>query len=397
MNRKQLTFLIVVGVVLSGLGWVAWQKEKAPYKESTQKMGEKVLPNFPLNDVEQISVQHGKDSLLVARKDDIWVVKNRGDYPANFNKISETLRKFWELKVAKPVKTAPTRLAVLDLVAPEKGAGTLVEFKDKTGKNINSVILGAKSMKEAKGDSPFGGGGGWPDGRYVMVGTDVQSVALVTEPFTDVEPKAEEWLQKENWFKVEKLKSISVTGTNATNNWKLTRDSETAEWKLADAKKDEQLDTSKSSGVTGALSYPSFNDVATNSAPDATGLDKALVAKLETFDGFLYTAKVGGKSGEENYNFQVAVVGEFPKERTPGKDEKPEDKEKLDKEFTAQRQKLEEKLKHEKAFEKWTYVVSKWTIDPLLKERKDLLAEKKEEPKAEEKKDEAKKEEPKKE
>ena len=201
MNRKQLTLLIVVGVVLSGLGWVAWQKERAPYKESTQKMGGKVIPNFPLNDVEQISVQHGKDSLLVARKDDIWVVKNRGDYPANFNKISDTLRKFWELKVAKPVKTAPTRLAVLDLVAPEKGAGTLVEFKDKAGKNINSVILGAKSMREAKGDSPFGGGG-FPDGRYIMVGSDVQSVALVTEPFTDVEPKAEEWLQKENWFKV---------------------------------------------------------------------------------------------------------------------------------------------------------------------------------------------------
>jgi len=42
-------------------------------------------------------------------------------------------------------------------------------------------------------------------------------------------------------------------------------------------------------------------------------------------------------------------------------------------------------LKQEKAFEKWTYLVSKWTVDPLLKERKDLLAEKKEEPKKEEK------------
>ena len=54
MNRKQLTLLIVVGAVLGGLGWVAWQKEQAPYKESTQKMGGKVLPNFPLNDVEQM-------------------------------------------------------------------------------------------------------------------------------------------------------------------------------------------------------------------------------------------------------------------------------------------------------------------------------------------------------
>ena len=77
----------------------------------------------------------------------------------------------------------------------------------------------------------------------------------------------------------------------------------------------------------------------------------------------------------------MSVSGNFPKERAAGKDEKPEDKTKLDKEFQDKVKKLEEKLKAEKAYEKWTYLVSKWTIDPLFKERKDLLVEKKEEPK----------------
>jgi len=390
MNRKQLTLLIVVGAVLAGLGWVAWQKEQAPYKESTQKMGGKLLSNFPLNDVEQIIIKQPKVELHLAKKDDLWVVKERNDYPANFSNISDLLRKLWELKIAKPVKTAATRLPALDLVPPDKGSGTLVEFKDKSGKAINSVLLGAKSMKQSGSDAGFGGGS-WPDGRYVMVGSDIQTVSLVTEPFSNVEAKPEEWLNKD-WFKVEKIKSISVTSTNATNNWKLTRESETGEWKLADAKPGEQLDTGKSSGMNSALSYPSFNDLATNSSPEATGMNQPLVAKIDTFDGFNYTAKVGLKSGEDNYYFQIAAAGDFPKERTLGKDEKPEDKEKLDKEFKEKRQKLEEKLKTDKAFEKWTYVVSKWTVDPLLKERKDLLAEKKEEPKKEEpKKEEAKK------
>jgi hypothetical protein len=384
MNRKQLTLLIVVGAVLGGLGWVAYQKQNKAYTDSTQKMGGKLLPNFPLNDVEQIVIKQSGGELHLAKKDDIWVVKDRGDYPANFSNISDLLRKFWELKVAKPVKTGPSRLPMLELVSPDKGAGTLVEFKDKSGKVINSVLLGAKSMKQAGEDSPFGGGGGFPDGRYVMVGSDVQSVALVTEPFSSAEAKPENWLEKD-WFKVEKLKSVSVVTTNATNNWKLSRESETGEWKLADAKKDEALDNGKSGTVTSALSYPSFNDLTTNSAPAATGLDKPITATLETFDGFSYTAKIGGKSGEENLYFQIAVTGNFPKERTPGKDEKPEDKEKLDKEFAESRKKLEDKLKSVKAFEKWTYVVSKWTVDPFLKERKDLLVEKKEEPKAEEK------------
>jgi hypothetical protein len=382
MNRKQLTLLIVVGAVLGGLGWVAWQKQAAPYRDSG-KMGLKVLPDFPLNDVEQIVVKQSTGTLQLGKKDDIWVVKDRGDYPANFDTISDTIRKFWELKVAKPVKTSAARLATLELVPPDKGPGTLVEFKDKSGKTINSVLLGAKSMKQAAADSQFGGGS-WPDGRYVMVGTDVATVALVTEPFASLEPKAESWLKKD-WFKVEKLKSVSVVTTNATNNWKLFRESETGEWKLADPKKDELLDNGKSGTVTSALSYPSFNDLATNSEPAATGLDKPITATLETFDGFTYTAKVGGKSGEDNHFFQIAVAGNFPKERTPGKDEKPEDKEKFDKEFAENKKKLEDKLKADQAFGKWTYVVSKWTIDPFLKERKDLLAEKKEEPKADEK------------
>jgi hypothetical protein len=66
--------------------------------------------------------------------------------------------------------------------------GTLVEFKDKSGKTIKTLTLGAQHKREAGGDSPFGGGS-WPDGRYVMVGTNLQTVALVQEPFSNVEGK----------------------------------------------------------------------------------------------------------------------------------------------------------------------------------------------------------------
>ena len=79
------------------------------------------------------------------------------------------------------------------------------------------------------------------------------------------------------------------------------------------------------------------------------------------------------------------MTAQIPKERTPGKDEKPEDKARLDKEFKEKQKKLEEKLAQEKAYEKWVYLVSNWTVDSLLKERAQLLVEKKEEPKKDEK------------
>jgi hypothetical protein len=128
--------------------------------------------------------------------------------------------------------------------------------------------------------------------------------------------------------------------------------------------------------------------VATKSKPEELGLDKPTVATIDTFDNLTYTIKLGQKTND-NFPLTVAIAAEPPKERTPGKDEKPEDKDKLDKEFKEQQKKLEEKLAQEKGFEKWTYLVSSWTVDPLLKERSQLLVEKKEEPK----KDETKKEE----
>ena len=104
-----------------------------------------------------------------------------------------------------------------------------------------------------------------------------------------------------------------------------------------------------------------------------------VTATLETFDNFVYTVRVGNKTtNEDNYPLNVSLAANIVTERAPGKDEKKEDKEKLDKEFKDKVQKIEDKLKQEKGYDKWTYLVSKWTIDPLLKERKEFLVEKKE-------------------
>jgi hypothetical protein len=385
MNRKQLTVLIVVGAVIVALGLLSLRSKRSNFAGSNQRLGQPVIKNFPMNDVEQIAIRQHAGELHLVRKTDTWIVQERGGYPANFDNIRDLLRKVWELKVAQPIKVGASLLPRLELTPPEKGtnAGTLVEFKDKSGKVLNSLVLGKKHMREGRGDSQFGGGG-YPDGRFIMVGNDLQSVAVVSEPFSNVEAKPADWLNKD-FFKVEKLKSIAVTSQMASNNWAMSRDSETNDWKLLDLKPGEQLDTSKSSTVTSALSYPSFTDVATNSAPEATGLDKPLQAKLETLDGFVYQVKVGKKVADDrdDHYLKVAVEAKMPKERAPGKDEKPEDKEKLDKEFKANLDKQLEKLKNEQALASWTYVVPKYSIEPLLKERKDLLAEKKDEKKEE--------------
>jgi hypothetical protein len=381
MNRKQLTLLIIFGVVLGGLGYWLYSKKQSGYERGTAiENGQKILSGVPDNairDVAQLTLKQGAHEVNLAVQGERWTVKERGGYPANFNNIQDLVKKLWDLKVTRAVETGPSRLPKLKLT---KADGTFVELKDDKGKSIAAVTLGAQTSKESGEESPLGGGGSFPNGRYVMRGDDVKTVAVVNDPL-NVETKPEDWLNKD-WFKVERLKSISVVTTNATNNWKLTRETDGAEWKLADAQPGESVDTAKTSGLNWLLSSASFNDVLVDPKPETTGLDKPTVATLETLDGFTYVIKVGKPVGDAeagNHAMQLSVNATLPKERTPGKDEKPEDKKKLDDEFAAKQKPLQEKLANEKKFETWTYVVPKWTLETLLKERKDFLAEKKDE------------------
>lgn len=388
MNRKQLLIVLVIGLVLGGIGLYLNRQKAASFASTARTATDKLLGDFPVNDVTHITIrQHNNEVNLV--KADVWSVRERDNYPASAGEIIEFARKLWDLRSAQSQKIGESQLGRMELLPPDKGgsnSATLVELKGKDGKPIRSVLMGKKSMRGG-GDGGMGGGG-WPNGRWVYLPDKPGTAYLVPESFNEIEPKAERWLNKD-FFKIEKAKSVAVTFQTATNSWKLTRETESGEWKLVDAKPEEKLDASKASGVSNPLASPGFVDVANGARADASGLDKPTTATIETFDGFNYTVKVGAKTND-NYFLTVTVGASLPKERTPGKDEKPEDKEKLDKEFKDKQKKLEEKLAQEKSFEKWTYLVSTWTVDPLLKERAQLLVEKVDDSK----KDEAKQEEP---
>ncbi len=402
MNLKQLSILIVLVALIGGSGLYLYQKKTAAWQPEVRLNTKKLLGDFPLNDVAQVVVKANKAELNLVKQDDLWKVKERYNYPANFSEISEFLRKSWELKgIQQLSKVGQSQLPRLELAPPGQGtnSGTMVEFKDKSGKLIRSLQLGKKHQRQSgESASPFGGDmGGWPDGRFILVATNGPAnldVWIVSEPFSNIEPKPESWLNKD-FFKVEKLRSVSVTSTNATNAWKLTRETEGGELKLADRKAGEELDSSKASGAGYLLSSPSFTDVLSpDTKPETIGMDKPMEAVLETFDNFVYTIEIGRQTNDDNYPMRFKLTADLPKERVAGKDEKPEDKTKLDKEFKDKQDKLKEKLNQEKAYEKWTYLVSKWTIDTLLKPRSELLAPPKE-PKKDEAKPDDKKDQPK--
>lgn len=382
MNRKQFLILLVLVAVIGGAGLLVNKQRQGDWQQSSSGGGQKLAAALDVNAVAAVSIKSSAGELSLVKSGDAWVVKERGDYAANFGNIADLIRKFADVKAVQTEQVGASQHARLELQAPGdgEGKGTLVELKGKDGKALKSVVLGKKLTKKSEG-GPFGGGE-FPVGRWVRDTGTKDTVIVTSEQFADAEPKPENWLEKD-FLKIEKLKSIAVTyATNAATGWKVTRETEGAEWKLAGVKPTEQVDTNKLSALGSPLSSPSFSDVVANPQADKLGLDKPATLVLETFDGFTYTAKSGTANGD-NYPFQIAVAGNFPKTRTPAKDEKPEDKDKLDKEFADAQKKLADKLAADQKYAKWTYLVSKWTLDSVLKSRADLMVEKKEEPKPE--------------
>ena len=403
MNRKQFVILLVLVVVLGVAGRAVYQRNQSSWQGGgRQGAALKLLGDLPVNDVAAIIIKGGTNQLDLVKKDNLWRVKERNDYPANFSEISGFLLKAADLKAVQTEEIGASQLGRYKLLPPGAATNTavLVELQDQSGKVIKSLLLGKTHMRKSDGrPSPMGEMGdseGFPDGRYVMVGTGAKTLAVISDPLSNLEAKPEQWLNKD-FFKVEKIRSIAVAYPAATNSWKVTRETEAAtDWKLAEAKPAEQLDSTKTSSFSYALNSPSFVDVLpADTKPEQTGLDKPTVITLDTFEDFVYTIKVGQKTND-NLPVVIAVTAQLPKERTPGKDEKPEDKVRLDKEFKEKQKKFEDKLAQEKIVEKWIYLVSNWTVDSLLKERAQLLVEKKEEPKKDDKSpaDASKKDEP---
>ncbi len=390
MNRKQFFILLALGLLFGAWGLNRLRQQSSSWTGGGAAIGQKLLPAFEVNDVAQIAIQHGTNELTLAKQNDLWRVVQRGNYPANFTEISGLLLKLKDLKVVQTEIVGPSQLPRLELAPSGTNLPTRVEFRDATGKAIKTLVLGKKHLQSGGQRSPMeegGGDGGFPDGRYVMTGGASDRVALISDPLANLEPSSSPWLNKD-FFKVEKARTIAVTFPAATNSWKLVRDTEGGPLKFAEPQGGEELDASKASGVGNPFSSPSFEDIVVGAPLEATGLNNPTIVAIETFDGFNYTIKVGAKTNE-NYTLTLTVAAALPKERTAGKEEKPEDKTKLDKEFADQQKKLEEKLAAEKVFEPWTYLVSGWTVDSVLKERAQLLVEKKEAAKPEAKPDDA--------
>lgn len=377
MNKSQILVLIGLCLCAAGAWWLVNSGDGAKKKTSSDTVGAKLLPNFPINEIRKIRITKKQTVAEIAKVNGIWTVPAISQYPADYSKIGNLLKKVNELKIAQVVRLGKKDYARLELQDPkqEKG-GTRVEFFNEKGKKVAAILLG----KEHKKAPPTGGrampwmSGGWPDGRYVLV-EGKKIVALVAETFSAVSAKKNDWLNK-SFFKLDKLKSGKAL-KGKTLLWQVSRkkesDSLSLEGKLAAG---ETVDNSKLSAVDSALRYPSFNNIAGPRTPKnekANGLDSGRRFEAESMNGLVYTLGIG-KEKDGNYPLTLDISYRKPPMPKGKKDESKQDRKKREAAFQKKVAEFRKKAEDEQQrYGKWIYLVSANTVENLLLERKQLI------------------------
>jgi hypothetical protein len=372
MNRKQFLILLLALAVISTAGLVVLNRHKQSWTVREAKAGEKLLANFRPNDVAAIHIKSSLD-LNIEYKDGAWRVRERGNYPANYEHIKTLLVRIKDIKIVQSDEIGPSQRPRVELGEPgtAPGSGTLIEFKDAQGKVLDSLLVGKRHMRAETSSDRYRMRGLF-DGCYVLLPKDPSNVLLISDELAGVSGEPGAWLNTE-FCKIENVKSVSLSGADGTRFWTLARESDSKPWTLADAKPGEVLDTTKAAQTAEMLNFLGFVDVVSASTPSA--LDKPTAISIETFDRFFYTLKINTPKPEANYQVAIGVRAEIPSERIARADETQEDRKKLDEEFQANSKKLRDKLARESRFASngCDYVVESRLIEPLLCNRADLL------------------------
>jgi len=392
MSKRQVIVLWIIALVLAGSYFAVQASAGKGYQNQTARSrGDKLLGDFR-KEVEQVAgieVREGEASVRLAKKDGKWVVADRDDYPANDNNVKDLLRTVAEVEVTQGIEADPSlapRFGMDPEAGDEEERGTELVLRNDAGTELARLTLGKNLEGASDPMSPFGGGGS--SGRFVRNHADDSGVYVTSELFPTLNTDPTRWLDSQ-FLQVEKVKTVSVSepGKPGTTAWTVTRDDETGDFELEGKKDNEQLDTTALNPLKNLFSYARFEDVVpADEAGDAWNSDQQRQALIETFEGFKYTVtfgpeKVDPKEDEDpeamptetGYLMTIAVEAEIPAERKVEEGESEEDAKTKQEAFETRKKELEEKLANTKKLEGRTFKVTKYTVDPLLKDRTGLI------------------------
>ena len=290
MNARVVAILVLLLAVLGGGALLYQHQERSRRPENVGTLGRTLFKDLKAADIAAIRITEPNATLTLQRKDDRWVLAERGDFPADVAKVREFVLKVIGLKVGQSEPLGEKDRARLNLDA----SGTQVAFLAADGKAIGTLLVGRRYFKREV-ENPEKASA---DGRFVALPDEAGTAYLVGDPLLQATVKTADWIDRTS-FQVEKVKMLQVRHPDG-DAWRIERPGDNAEWRLAPTKPGEKLDVSRANAASYSLQLLELADIAPKDAKD-TGLDSPIAVDATTLEGASYAIKVGKLAGENHY------------------------------------------------------------------------------------------------
>ena len=391
MKPKTMLFLVIILGILIGISTII-KTMQTPSVSKKSRLGGELLENLPVNDIASVTIQSEEGTVQLGKVDDKWVVKSRYNYPVDFKKLIDFVKKWKEAKIGRSFKASEASLARMKLLSPDKAEandeekGIMVSLKKDDDSVIANIITGKVRENEQRASG----------GQYVRI-DDSDTVYLTDKNFKYVTKDSKGWLDKDLLdIKDEDIQKVIFKNLDGKKVYTIQREKKGEDAKLVNVPEGRKPNKSEISSVMRALSSLRIEDIEN---PNEEQTDKSKVDQM-TF--YLFNGKVYSlypekkfKNNEDVYCIRMEVAFQKPPEPekkeekpaettdeiTPVPEEKAEtdaDKEDADKK--------EEKTPEELAYEAksdnikmspWTYVLAKWKYENFISNIEELLEEEK--------------------
>jgi len=116
-------------------------------------VGQRALPGLAdkLGELTRLRLTRGDMTINFASADQRWTIVEKGNYPANQDRVRKLLLQLAELELIEPKTDKPELLARLDLDDPANGKSTLVAVQDRTGALAGQLIIGRRRPSDIGG------------------------------------------------------------------------------------------------------------------------------------------------------------------------------------------------------------------------------------------------------
>ena len=357
MSMKKLVGMAVLLVLLAGAA--IWQRRGQDLKHSMPVSADAtLLKGVDLNALTRLEVTQSSNRVALVKKDGVWTVDSLYNYPADFNRLADALRKMAEVKTGSPVRSG--NVAASEFGLDEKAKNIVLKTDD--GKTAATVTVGAR--REASDTA------GWANQFFVRKG-DGDAVYLVDYDFRPFSEKPADWISKE-------LLQVQSDDIVAAQSGGVKMKMDGASWTLEGLNTGtEELQSAEANKLRSALQYLNCTAVADPAKTDAElGFDKPAVYTAQTQDGFTYTVKLGAAAdGGRFVRIAAEYVRPVPPVAPAGGDaaKKEAYSKELDAFNNTAAANADKADKLNARLSKWTYVISSYAADSLMLSRDKLV------------------------